>query len=159
MDLVTRRSTNSRSVTAKQSGDGCRFTLRNRDRGRQVAYREAVSGREKVTTDQIIKRHPFIDAFSAANGRKTPNTTIGPATGLIRSLANWCKRGATAALRVLLTMIRLITRGEYRKWPHLNNQRLSYSVFDRSLRRLRFQYAIREASCHRRRLLDSSPQR
>jgi len=96
---------------------------------------------------------------SAASGRKTPNTTIGPATGLIRSLANWCKRGATAALRVLLTMIRLITRGEYRKWPHLNNQRLSYSVFDRSLRRLRFQYAIREASCHRRRLLDSSPQR
>jgi len=92
MDLVTRRSTNSRSVTAKQSGDGCRFTLRNRDRGRQVAYREAVSGREKVTTDQIIKRHPFIDAFSAANGRKTPNTTIGPATGLIRPLANWCSR-------------------------------------------------------------------
>jgi len=25
-----------------------------------------VSGVEKVTTDQIIKRHPFIDAFSAA---------------------------------------------------------------------------------------------
>jgi len=53
MDLVTRRSTNSRSVTAKQSGDGCRFTLRNRDRGRQVAYREAVSGREKVTTELV----------------------------------------------------------------------------------------------------------
>lgn len=32
----------------------------------KVAYREAVSGLEKVTTDQIIKRHPFIDAFSAA---------------------------------------------------------------------------------------------
>lgn len=32
----------------------------------KVAYREAASGLEKVTTDQIIKRHPFIDAFSAA---------------------------------------------------------------------------------------------
>jgi hypothetical protein len=32
----------------------------------KVAYREAVSGLEKVTTDMVIKRHPWHDAFMAA---------------------------------------------------------------------------------------------
>ena len=31
----------------------------------KVCYREAVSGMEKVTTDMVIKRHPWIDAYSA----------------------------------------------------------------------------------------------
>lgn len=33
----------------------------------KVAYREAASGLEKVTTDQIIKRHPWHDTFMAAS--------------------------------------------------------------------------------------------
>ncbi|HVY05213.1 MAG TPA: terminase family protein [Burkholderiales bacterium] len=32
----------------------------------RVAYKEAVSGLEKITTDMVIKRHPWHDAFSAA---------------------------------------------------------------------------------------------
>jgi len=50
--------------------------------GVRVMTNEAlcVSGVEKVTTDQIIKRHPFIDAFSAAT-----SLLLGGG-GLIRNL-------------------------------------------------------------------------